>query len=219
MVVGGAPAAAQQPEAVVQPGDDLRHRQHMEPGLNQAVIDRAHAAGALAFLGALTPTEIIAAWRGGADVVKVFPARALGPRYIADVRAPLPAIPLMPTGGVDETNAAAYLRAGAVAAAVGGNLIDPAAIDRCDWASLTRRARDFVAAARVDVDVPLSMRRATAMSVGSVGRRIRLDQLGKDMHGHTVDQGHIARLQIAYVAYPPRLVSFCLHERRVLISP
>jgi len=127
----------------------------VSPGLDQAVIDRAHAAGALAFPGALTPTEIIAAWRGGADVVKVFPARALGSRYIADVRAPLPTIPLMPTGGVDATNAAAYLRAGAVAVAVGGNLIDPEAIDRCDWASLTRRARDFVAAARVDMDAPL----------------------------------------------------------------
>jgi len=127
----------------------------VSPGLDQAVIDRAHAGGALAFPGALTPTEIIAAWRGGADVVKVFPARALGPRYIADVRAPLPTIPLIPTGGVDETNAAAYLRAGAVAVTVGGNLIDPEAIDRCDWASLTRRARDLVAAARVDVDVPV----------------------------------------------------------------
>ena len=70
----------------------------VSPGLDQAVIDQAHAAGALAFPGALTPTEIITAWRGGTDVVKVFPARALGPRYIADVRAPLPAIPLMPTG-------------------------------------------------------------------------------------------------------------------------
>jgi len=126
----------------------------VSPGLDQVVIDRAHAAGALAFPGALTPTEIVAAWRGGADVVKVFPARALGPRYIADVRAPLPAVPLMPTGGVDDTNAAAYLRAGAVAVAVGGNLVDPAAIDRRDWASLTRRARDLVAATSSEADPP-----------------------------------------------------------------
>ncbi len=125
----------------------------VSPGLDQAVIDQAHAVGALAFPGALTPTEIIAAWRGGADVVKVFPARALGPRYIADVRAPLPAIPLMPTGGVDDTNVAAYLRAGAVAVAVGGNLFDPETIDRRDWASLTRRARDLVTASSSEADV------------------------------------------------------------------
>jgi 2-dehydro-3-deoxyphosphogluconate aldolase/(4S)-4-hydroxy-2-oxoglutarate aldolase len=92
----------------------------------------------------MTPTEILAAWRAGADVVKVFPARALGPRYIADVLAPLPDVLLMPTGGVDATNAADYLRAGAVAVAVGGNLVDPAAVARADWAALTARARALV---------------------------------------------------------------------------
>jgi len=91
----------------------------------------------------------VAAWRAGADVVKVFPARALGPRYIADVRAPLPDVPLMPTGGVDATNAADYLRAGAVAVAVGGNLVDPATVARADWAALTARARALVAAVAI----------------------------------------------------------------------
>ena len=94
--------------------------------------------------GAMTPTEILAAWRAGADVVKVFPARVLGPRYIADVRAPLPEVRLMPTGGVDATNAAEYLRAGAIGVAVGGNLVDPAAVARADWAALRARARALV---------------------------------------------------------------------------
>ncbi len=118
----------------------------VSPGFDAEVVAVARAGGALAMPGALTPTEIVAAWRTGADVVKVFPARAFGPTYISDVLAPLPHIPLMPTGGVDETNAAAYLRAGAVAVAAGGNLVDAAAIARADWAALTQRARAFAAA-------------------------------------------------------------------------
>lgn len=113
----------------------------VSPGFDAAVIDAAHAGGALAMPGALTPTEIVAAWRTGADVVKVFPARQFGPSYIADVLAPLPDIPLMPTGGVDAANAAAYLRAGAVAVAAGGTLIDVDAAARGDWAAITARAR------------------------------------------------------------------------------
>jgi 2-dehydro-3-deoxyphosphogluconate aldolase/(4S)-4-hydroxy-2-oxoglutarate aldolase len=116
----------------------------VSPGFDPDVIAVARAGGALAMPGAMTPTEILAAWRAGADVVKVFPARALGPRYIADVLAPLPDVPLMPTGGVDATNAAEYLRAGAVGVAVGGNLVDPAAVARADWAALTARARTLV---------------------------------------------------------------------------
>jgi 2-dehydro-3-deoxyphosphogluconate aldolase/(4S)-4-hydroxy-2-oxoglutarate aldolase len=116
----------------------------VSPGFDRDVMAAARAGGALAMPGAMTPTEIMAAWRASADVVKVFPARALGPRYIADVRAPLPEVRLMPTGGVDATNAAEYLRAGAVAVAVGGNLVDPAAVARADWAALTARARALV---------------------------------------------------------------------------
>jgi 2-dehydro-3-deoxyphosphogluconate aldolase/(4S)-4-hydroxy-2-oxoglutarate aldolase len=118
----------------------------VSPGFDPDVIAVARAGGALAMPGAMTPTEILAAWRAGADVVKVFPARALGPRYIADVLAPLPDVLLMPTGGVDEKNAADYLRAGAVAVAVGGNLVDPATVARGDWAALTARAYALVAA-------------------------------------------------------------------------
>ena len=116
----------------------------VSPGFDRAVIETAREAGILVMPGALTPTEILAAWRAGADVVKVFPARQFGPRYISDLRGPLPHIPLMPTGGVDETNALAYLQAGAISVAVGGNLVDPDAVARGDWAAITTRARALV---------------------------------------------------------------------------
>jgi 2-dehydro-3-deoxyphosphogluconate aldolase/(4S)-4-hydroxy-2-oxoglutarate aldolase len=118
----------------------------VSPGFDPAVVAMARACGALALPGALTPTEIVTAWRAGADVVKVFPARAFGPRYIADLLAPLPHVRLMPTGGVDETNVAAYLRAGAVGVAVGGRLVAEDAVGRADWDALTERARVLVAA-------------------------------------------------------------------------
>ena len=120
----------------------------VSPGFDPAVVAIARERGALAMPGALTPTEIVTAWRAGADVVKVFPVRAFGPRYIADLRAPLPQVPLMPTGGVDETNVAAYLRAGAVGVAVGGRLVAEDAVARADWDALTARARVLVAAVR-----------------------------------------------------------------------
>ncbi len=120
----------------------------VSPGFDPAVVALARERGALAMPGALTPTEIVTAWRAGADVVKVFPARAFGPRYIADLLAPLPQIPLMPTGGVDETNVADYLRAGAVGVAVGGRLVAEDAVARADWDALTERARVLVAAVR-----------------------------------------------------------------------
>jgi len=120
----------------------------VSPGFDPTVVALARERGALAMPGALTPTEIVTAWRAGADVVKVFPARAFGPRYIADLLAPLPRVPLMPTGGVDETNAADYLRAGAVGVAVGGRLVAEDAVERADWDALTERARVLVAVVR-----------------------------------------------------------------------
>ena len=74
--------------------------------------------------GCFSPTEILTAWDAGADVVKVFPATALGPGYLKDVRAPLPQVKLMPTGGVTPENAGDWIRAGAVAVGVGSALLD-----------------------------------------------------------------------------------------------
>lgn len=92
------------------------------PSLSAAVLERAAALGVPAIPGALTPTEIETAWRAGAALVKLFPARLGGPRYVLDVLAPLRDVPLVATGGVDATNARAFLDAGAVAVGVGSAL-------------------------------------------------------------------------------------------------
>jgi 2-dehydro-3-deoxyphosphogluconate aldolase/(4S)-4-hydroxy-2-oxoglutarate aldolase len=118
----------------------------VSPGIEPEVIQITRDGGALTLPGALTPTEILTAWHAGADIVKVFPARTLGPRYIADLKGPLPHIPLMPTGGVDKTNAADYLRAGAVGVGVGGSLISVSDVRKEDWEGISERARELVRA-------------------------------------------------------------------------
>jgi 2-dehydro-3-deoxyphosphogluconate aldolase / (4S)-4-hydroxy-2-oxoglutarate aldolase len=93
--------------------------------------------------GAYTPTEIATAWEAGASMVKVFPARNLGPSYIKDVLAPLPYLRLMPTGGVDLNNMQSYFDAGAKAVGVGGNIIDVKAVAHGDWARLSEVAQAY----------------------------------------------------------------------------
>jgi 2-dehydro-3-deoxyphosphogluconate aldolase/(4S)-4-hydroxy-2-oxoglutarate aldolase len=97
----------------------------VSPTVEPHVVAIAHEAGHAAFIGGLTPTEIMAAWRAGADVVKVFPGRVATPGYFADLKGPLPHIPVMPTGNVDLETAPAYLRAGAIAVGVGKALVNP----------------------------------------------------------------------------------------------
>jgi 2-dehydro-3-deoxyphosphogluconate aldolase/(4S)-4-hydroxy-2-oxoglutarate aldolase len=97
-------------------------------------------------IGAFTPTEILTAWEAGASIVKVFPASVGGPRYLKDVRGPLPQVKLMPTGGVSLENAGDFIRAGAVGIAAGSNLVDAATVEQQDWATLTGRARELVKA-------------------------------------------------------------------------
>jgi len=92
------------------------------PTVSLPVLERAAALGVPAIPGALTPTEIEAAWNAGAALVKLFPARLGGFRYVRDVLAPLADVPLLVTGGVDATNAREYLDAGAVAVGVGSGL-------------------------------------------------------------------------------------------------
>ncbi|HEX8034497.1 MAG TPA: bifunctional 4-hydroxy-2-oxoglutarate aldolase/2-dehydro-3-deoxy-phosphogluconate aldolase [Ktedonobacterales bacterium] len=118
----------------------------ISPVWQREVIEAAHASSALAIPGALVPQDIVAATEAGADIVKVFPARVFGPQYIADLLAPLPHLRLMPTGGVSAENVPAYLRAGAVAVALGGSLVDEALVAARDWRALTRRARAVVEA-------------------------------------------------------------------------
>jgi 2-dehydro-3-deoxyphosphogluconate aldolase/(4S)-4-hydroxy-2-oxoglutarate aldolase len=97
----------------------------VSPGFLPAVVERAAELGVPAIPGALTPTEVDAAWSSGAAMVKLFPAGLGGPRYVRDVLAPLPDVPLLATGGVDASNARAFLDAGAVAVGVGSALDDP----------------------------------------------------------------------------------------------
>ncbi|HYH12512.1 MAG TPA: bifunctional 4-hydroxy-2-oxoglutarate aldolase/2-dehydro-3-deoxy-phosphogluconate aldolase [Thermomicrobiales bacterium] len=99
-------------------------------------------------IGAFTPTEILTAWEAGASIVKVFPASVGGPRYLKDVRGPLPQVRLMPTGGVSFENAAEFIKAGAVGVAAGSNLVDVETVGNQDWATLTARARQLVDAVR-----------------------------------------------------------------------
>jgi 2-dehydro-3-deoxyphosphogluconate aldolase/(4S)-4-hydroxy-2-oxoglutarate aldolase len=115
------------------------------PVFRRDVIDACHDCGVPAMPGCLTPTEMLDAWDAGADIVKVFPSTSLGPTFIKDVRAPLPQLKLMPTGGVSIDNAADWLRAGAVAVGVGSALVDAGAVKSGDFASITRRAERLVA--------------------------------------------------------------------------
>ncbi len=99
-------------------------------------------------IGAFTPTEILAAWEAGATFVKVFPASAVGPRFLKDVSGPLPQIRLIPTGGVSAANAGDFIRAGARAVALGSNLVDAASVAAADWGTISSRAREAVEAVK-----------------------------------------------------------------------
>src|SRR4029079_9526374 len=101
----------------------------VSPVFRREVIAACHERGVAAAPGCFTPTEILDAHDAGADIVKVFPATALGPQFIKDVRAPLPQVRLMPTGGVTLDNAGEWIRAGAVAVGVGSALVDTRAIE------------------------------------------------------------------------------------------
>jgi 2-dehydro-3-deoxyphosphogluconate aldolase/(4S)-4-hydroxy-2-oxoglutarate aldolase len=115
------------------------------PVFRREVIDACHERHVPAMPGCFTPTEILDAWEAGADIVKVFPSTSLGPTFIKDVRAPLPQLKLMPTGGVTIDNAADWLRAGAVAVGIGSALVDAAAVKEGDLAAITQRARRLMA--------------------------------------------------------------------------
>jgi len=98
--------------------------------------------------GAMTPTEIYDAWLNGADWVKVFPASQFGPKYFKALKAPLPQIPIMPTGGVSAANAGEWLEAGAEALAVGGELVDKKAMQEGRFEVITKNAQELMAAVK-----------------------------------------------------------------------
>jgi 2-dehydro-3-deoxyphosphogluconate aldolase/(4S)-4-hydroxy-2-oxoglutarate aldolase len=117
----------------------------VSPVLKMDVIDACHSEDRAIFPGAMTPSEIFSAWQAGADAVKVFPAAAVGgPSYIKSIKGPLPDVELMPTGGVTLATIGEYLRAGAIAAGVGGELTNVRALKIGQTDELTRIAKEFV---------------------------------------------------------------------------
>ena len=108
----------------------------------------AHAANRPIMLGAYTPTEAQIAHEAGADFIKIFPAEGLGPNYIKALRAPLPHLRIVPTGGVDVHNVADFLKAGCAALGVGSSLVSSKILQDADWPELTRRAKAFIDAAQ-----------------------------------------------------------------------
>jgi len=124
---------------------DAGARYVVSPVFRREVIRACHDRGVAVAPGCFTPTEILDAHDAGADIIKVFPATALGPQYIKDIRAPLPQVKLMPTGGVTLDNAGDWIRAGAVAVGVGSALLDTAAIENGRFEVIAENARRIVA--------------------------------------------------------------------------
>lgn len=128
-------------------------RQTMEAGaqfvvgpiFSPEVVEVAHQHGRVVIPGAFSPAEIVTAWNAGADVVKIFPATVLGPKYIKDVRGPLPHIRLCPTGSVTVDNAGEWIKAGAACVGIGSDLLDKQAIQDSRFEILTERAQRMVA--------------------------------------------------------------------------
>lgn len=118
------------------------------PTTQPEIIRMGKALGMGLYPGAFSPSEILEAWNAGADAVKVFPAGSLGPGYIKAVRAPLGHIPLMAVGGVNEKNAAEYIKAGCVGIGAGGNLVNREWIENGEWDKVTALAREFMKAVR-----------------------------------------------------------------------
>ena len=122
------------------------------PGLDLDIVNYALGRSVVVFPGALTPTEIMAAWKAGCDFVKIFPCFANGgPRYIRALKQPFPDVPMMASGGVDQQNAGEFILAGAAALGIGGHLIHRDAIKRRErgWIhELSRRYINMVAEAR-----------------------------------------------------------------------
>lgn len=139
----GSVLDAEQAERAVAAGA----RYVVSPVLRPAVIAAAHRGDAAALPGGYTPTELLAAHEAGADLVKLFPADGLGPGYLRAVRAPMPFLRLVPTGGATPETVGDWLRAGAVAVGLGSALVDPRLVAAARWDAIAERARTASAAA------------------------------------------------------------------------
>ena len=120
----------------------------VSPACVPEVARVAREAGVPVFLGALTPTEVDAALKAGTSAVKLFPAGIGGPQYLRDLRGPFPDAAFVPSGGVNEENARAFLDAGAIAVYAGSSLAPPDLVEAGDHAEIGRRAHAFTGALR-----------------------------------------------------------------------
>jgi 2-dehydro-3-deoxyphosphogluconate aldolase/(4S)-4-hydroxy-2-oxoglutarate aldolase len=142
-VVGvGSVLTAEDAEAAVDAGAQFL----VTPAVREAVAEAAAARDVPVIMGALTPTEVITAVDLGAAAIKIFPARATGPDYLRDLHGPFPGLRLIPSGGINTGNAAAYLAAGAIAVTAGTDVVAPDLVAAGRWTQITERARSFVAA-------------------------------------------------------------------------
>ena len=116
----------------------------VSPVFRPAVIEMSRRYDILCMPGAMTPTEVLGAWEAGADVVKVFPAGVGGPQFFKDLKGPFPRIELMPTGSVNRETAPQYIRAGACAVGVGGELVGKPLIAARAFDQITRNAREYI---------------------------------------------------------------------------
>jgi len=142
LIGAGTVLDAETAEAVINAGAQFV----VSPVFKPEIIKTVHKYNKAVMSGAFSATEILAAWETGSDIVKVFPATVVGPRYFKDIHGPLPQIKLMPTGGVTVDNAEEFIRCGAVCLGVGSALLDKKMIKDQDWPGLTVRARQFTAA-------------------------------------------------------------------------
>ena len=121
----------------------------VSPGFDLDSVQLANRTGTLMMAGALTPTEVITAWKAGSDLVKIFPCGTVGgAKYIKALKAPLPEIAMVPTGGVNLTTAAEFIQAGAAALGVGGELVSAAALESGNLSEVTDNARKYLAIVR-----------------------------------------------------------------------
>lgn len=118
------------------------------PVFRPAVLEVCQQAHIVSLSGAYTPSEIQLTYEAGATMVKVFPANQLGPSYIKNVLAPLPHLPLVPTGGIQADNVKSYLEAGARAVGIGGNLVNARTVAAQNWQEITAQARACIEAIR-----------------------------------------------------------------------
>ena len=115
----------------------------VSPNVNVSVIRRTKELGMISIPGALTPTEIETAWEAGADIVKEFPAGAVGPSYFSAVKVSLSQVCLAAVGGVTEQNLASFFSTGAVVAGIGGNLVSKAQAAHADWDGICALAQRY----------------------------------------------------------------------------